>query len=310
MEMKFVKAWRQLKAVGQAANEAAAQASLAAYPSRPPQGFAAGFANVLADALAPRIAATAERRGGPLPGSDNAVADGSAWTESVAAGTAEIQARDQAFDVILLTTFAEQVFAAIAAVWTGADAGGVRPVMSDALWESLAAATGVRKGLGVYAALGQQQATARVTGLHAGTWYDSAQVTMDVRLDGNGQPLPSGMAPGMAEWDEEWLFQRSVQPGGDPMIRPRACPSCGAPTEVGDHDLCLHCRAPVPYLTAGWLVTRIVSHNPVYTMEHKALVDHLRANPDTLQQLPPGMIRLLPEDLRAEVTGIPPGSPL
>jgi hypothetical protein len=27
-----------------------------------------------------------------------------------------------------------------------------------------------------------------------------------------------------------------------------------------DHNLCLHCRAPVPYLTTGWLVTEIVSH--------------------------------------------------
>jgi hypothetical protein len=305
--MKFVKAWRQLKAVGQAANEAAAQAS--AGRSRQPQGFVAGFANVLADALAPRLAATAERRGGPLPGSDDAVADGSAWAGSVAAGAAEIQARDEAFDVTLLTTFGEQVFAAIAAVWAGADAGDVRPVMSDALWEPLTAATGVRKGLGVYAKLGQQQATARVIGLHAGAWYDSAQVTMDVRLGGNGEPLPPDMPPGMAEWDEEWLFQRSVRSGGNPMIRPQECPSCGAPTEVGDHDLCLHCRAPVPYLTAGWLVTGIASHNPLYAMRNKALVDDLRANPETLQQLPPGIIRVLPEDVQAEITGIPPGSP-
>jgi hypothetical protein len=303
--MKFIKAWRELKAVGQAANEAAGASGGPSYPS---QGFAAGLVNVLADALAPRIAATAERRGGPLPGSDGAVVDGSAWAEPLAAAAAEIQARDRAFDVTLLTSFAGQVFAAIAAVWAGADAGNVRPVMSDAVWEPLAAATGARGGMGMYAALGQQQATARVTGLHAGTWYDSAQVTMDVRLGGDGQPLPPDVPPGMARWDEQWLFQRSVQPGGGPMIRPPACPSCGAPTEIGAHDLCLHCRAPVPYLTAGWLVTGIVSRNPVYAMEHQALADHLRANPGTLQQLPPEMIRLLPEDLRAEVTGIPPGS--
>ena len=302
--MKFIKAWRQLKAVGQAANEAAAVAS--GGPSYPSQGFAAGLVNVLADALAPRIAATAERRGGPLPGSDSAVADGWAWAKPLAAHLAEIQARDPALDFTLLTSLAGQVFGAAAAASAGADAGNVRPVMSDAVWEPLAAATGVRGGLGMYAALGQQQATARVTGLHAGTWYDSAQVTMDVRL--GGQPLPPDVPPGMAGWGEEWLFQRSVPPGGDPMIRPPACPSCGAPTEIGDHGLCLHCRAPVPYLTAGWLVTGIVSRNPVYAMEHQALADQLRANPGILQQLPPEMIRLLPEDLRAEVTGIPPGA--
>lgn len=304
-KMKIIKAWRQLKAVGQAANEAAALAS--AGPSRQPQGFAASLANVLADALAPRITATAEHRGGPLPGSDGAVADGSAWAEPLATGTAEIQARDRAFDVSLLTSFAEQVFAAVAGVWAGADSGTVRAVMSDALWEPLAAATGVRGGLGMYAALGQQQATARVTGLHAGTWYDSAQVTMNVRLGERSQALPD-VPPGFAGWDEEWLFQRSVQPGGEPMIAPQACPSCGAPTETGPGGLCLHCRAPVPFLTAGWLVTGIVSGNPVFAMEHQELADHLRANPGIIQQLPPGMIRLLPEDLRAEVTGTPPGS--
>ena len=304
--MKFVKAWQQLKAVGQAANEAAAQAS--AGRSRPQRGFAAGLANVLADALGPRLAATAERRGGPLPGSDNAVADGSAWAGSVAAGAAEIQARDQAFDVALLTTFAEQVFAAITSVWAGTDAAGVRPVMSDALWEPLAAATGEHKVLGVYAKLGQLQATARVTGLHAGQWYDSAQVTMDVRYAGD-EPLPPDIPPGMAEWDEEWLFQRSVRPGGDPMIRPQECPSCGAPTEADEHGLCLHCRAPVPYLTAGWLVTGIVSHNPAFAMMHQQMADDLRADPEALRRLPPGIIRLLPEDVQAQITGIPPASP-
>jgi len=305
--MKFVKAWQQLKAVGQAANEAATQAS--AGRSRPQRGFAAGFANVLADALGPRLAATAERRGAPLPGSDDAVADGSAWAASVAAGAAGIQARDRAFDVALLTTFAGQVFAAIAPVWVGADAAGVRPVMSDALWEPLAAATAAHKGLGVYALLGKQQATARVTGLHAGQWYDSAQVTMDIRLGGDGEPLPPDVPPGMAEWGEEWLFQRSVRPGGDPMIRPQECPSCGAPAEVDEHGLCQHCRAAVPYLTAGWLVTGIVSHNPAFAMMHQQLADELRTNPEALQRLPPGMLRLLPEDVQAQITGIPPASP-
>ena len=44
--MKFIKAWRQLKAVGQAANEAAAVAPCG--PSYPSQGVAAGVVKVLA----------------------------------------------------------------------------------------------------------------------------------------------------------------------------------------------------------------------------------------------------------------------
>jgi hypothetical protein len=295
--MGIVRTWRRLKvlkAVGQAANQAARDAP---GPVRPSRGMTAGFINVIADALAPRLAATAERRGGPLPGGDAAVVDGSAWTQPVGVGTAQLRARDQAFDPTLLESFAGQVFAAVIAVWAGADAGSVRPVMSDGLWEPLAAVTGVRSGRDEFARLSGQRAPARLAGLHAGAWYDSALVIMRVRLDFGGEVPPPGMPPEMTEWDEDWLFQRSVRPGGDPMIRPPACSSCGAPTRVDEHGFCLHCRAPVPYLTAGWLVTGIVSHHPAYAMARKHMVEGLRANPEALQSLSPEVIRLLPPGL-------------
>jgi hypothetical protein len=307
--MGIIKAWRQLKvlkAVGQAANEAAAQDS--PVPSRPSQGMAAGFFNVMADALAPWMAAMAERRGGPLPGSDRAVIDGSAWTGSVAVGAAAVQARDAAFDSGLLAAFAEQVFAATVAVWAGADAGSIRPVMSDALWAPLAAATGVGKGPDRFAQPGHQRATARLAGLHAGAWYDSARVAMHVTLVGHEQQLPAPLPPEMAEWDEEWLFQRSARPGGDPMIRPLACPSCGAPTKADDQDLCLHCREPVPYLTTGWLVTEIVSRHPAHAQARERMAASLRANPEAIARVPPSMRGLIPPDRQAG-SGLPPDSP-
>jgi hypothetical protein len=257
----IAKGWRHLRALKAIVHAANESASGSQGSSRPAQGMVAGLANVMADALAPLMAATAEQRGGPLPGSDPAVLNGSAWSQPVAAQAAKLQARDAAFDLRLLTRFAEQVVAAVVAVWTGADAGTVRPVMSDALWEPLAGAT--MMGGRPDAPLGQQRPAAHLAGLHTGTWYDSAQIIVHVTLSG---PLPAGMPVEMTEWDEDWLFQRSIRPGGDPMIRPQSCPACGAPARTGDQDLCPNCRAPVPYLTTGWLVTQIVSHHPAYAL--------------------------------------------
>jgi hypothetical protein len=145
--MGIIRTWRKLRvlqAATEAANESAAQGPGGSSPQQ--QGMFAGIANV-ADVLAPRAAALAERRGGPLPGSDGAVIDGTAWAQSIADQTAKLQARDAAFDAGLLTAFAEQVFRAVVAVWAGADAGSVRPVMSDTLWEPLAGATARDLGL-------------------------------------------------------------------------------------------------------------------------------------------------------------------
>jgi hypothetical protein len=292
--MGIARTWRQLralKAAGQAANEAAAPDT----SGQQPQGMMAGLINVMADAMAPRMAASAERRGAPLPGSDTAVIDGSAWTHPVADATAIMRARDSAFDTDLLARFAEQVFTAIVAVWTGADAGSVRPVMSDGLWEPLAGATGALPGGSPWTRLGHQHPTVVLTGLHAGTWYDSARFTIHVALIGD--QIPPAMPPEMRQWDEDWLFQRSVQPGGDPMIRPPACPACGAPNRTDEADLCLHCRAPVPYLTTGWLVTEIFSHHPGYAIARENLAKAVRANPELVGRVPPHMRPLLPPNL-------------
>jgi hypothetical protein len=313
--MGIARTWRSLKAlkaVGQAANEAAARNTPGGTPQR---GFAAGFANVLTEAMAPRMAATAERRGGPLPGSDAAVVDRSAWARPVADGAAALRTRDAAFDPGLLETFAGQVFGAVVAVWAGGDAASVRPVFSDTLWEPLAAATGMGMHRD-FMLLRCQQVTPELTGLHAGAWYDSALVVMHVRLDFASQALPADLASKlpaempaeMQQWDEDWLFQRSAQPGGDPMIRPAACPTCGAPTRVDQAGVCTHCRVPEPFLTSGWLVTGIVSHHPSHARTRQALAEQLRADPTLAQRIPPQWTHLLsPERTGDDLQGPRPG---
>jgi hypothetical protein len=271
------------------------------------RGFMAGFVNIIADMQAPGMTAMAERRGQPLPGSDAAIVSGSAWTQPTTSGAAAVRARDAAFDPMLLEQFAGQVFAAVVTVWAGADAGSVRPVLSDALWEPLAATTGLRKGQ-INQVAAMQRASAGLTGLHAGAWYDSAMVTMHAHLDVGGE-VPPDMPAEMTQWNEDWLFQRSVRPGGDPMIRPEACPGCGAPTQVDGADLCVHCRAPVPFLTTGWLATQIVSHHPIYAMGRQQLAGEMLADPERFQNMPPAMRRLLPPGLLDDPpAGSPPGA--
>jgi len=154
-----------------------------------------------------------------------------------------------------------------------------------------------------FAAIGQVKASARLAGLHAGTWYDSALVIMGVSVDLAGRPAPPTMPPEMQAWDEDWLFQRSARPGGDPMIRPPTCPACGAPTAVDEAGRCSHCRVPVPVLTTGWLATRIVSHHPGYALMRARMAEDLGANPDVLANMSPVMRKLLPPGVADGVTG-------
>jgi hypothetical protein len=295
--MGLFKSWKQLKAVGRAANEAASTGDRQ-HGGHQHEGFLTAFANVMVQALGPQLAATAATRGSPLAGSEQPVVDGSAWSGPLDAAVTAVRARDGAFAPDALVDFADQVFGAVVSVWAGASAGTVRPVLSDDLWEPLAAATGTGTHVAAARFLGQENGAGQLSGLHAGDWYDSAQLTFRVTL--NPQALPPNVPPDTAEWQEEWLFQRSVRPGGDPMAKPQTCPSCGAPTDTDEQDACVHCHQVVPYLTTGWLVAHIVSHNPVQAMMHDRMAEQLREHPETLQQIPPSMLRLLPPDLQAE----------
>jgi hypothetical protein len=62
--------------------------------------------------------------------------------------------------------------------------GAIRPVVSDALWGPLAASTGTRNHPNEHARLSQQRGVARLTGLHAGSWYDSARMALYVSTCG------------------------------------------------------------------------------------------------------------------------------
>jgi hypothetical protein len=299
--MGLLKAWKEAKAL------AASGAPSATAGNPPPgqrhapphgaSGMMAGFMGVMMKVMAPLLMCEAPNRGDPLPGSEPGLLDG----EDPAArdaGIAAIKARDSAFDPQTLTTFANQVYAAVGAAWSRGDAATVRPVLADALWDPMGAAitSGMASGIGML--FGLMQGHASLTGVWSGPSYDSARFSMAVHIEVPPGDLPPGFTP---DWTEDWLFQRSVRPGSAPMQPAASCPSCGAPTETDETGLCLHCREPIPVLTSGWLVTAVRSHNPMVDMFFAKLVGEMRQNPAALSQIPDELIRLLPVDVVTEL---------
>ncbi len=263
-------------------------------------GMMAGLAASMMQMAAPMLMAMAPQRGNPLPGTEPGALE-SQDAAALQAAISAVQARDSAFDPTVLTKFAEQLFDAVASCWGTGDPGGVRSLLSDDIWNPFGAAlsSGMAAGLGTV--LSHQQGHATLTGLRAGAAYDSALFNIAVDVV-DVPPDPSGKIPPEAyHWPEEWLLQRSVLPGGEPMIVADHCPSCGAPTETDATGHCTHCHQPVPMHTSGWLVTAIRAHNPTVEQEMKQMIDGARENPQMMQMVPDEMIRLFPRDVVASI---------
>ncbi|HVM67342.1 MAG TPA: hypothetical protein VMU14_20900 [Acidimicrobiales bacterium] len=298
--MGLIKTWKAAKALGNAAGT-----GTSAQPRQQrATGMARGFAAVMGQMAAPLVAACGPNRGAPLPGTEPEVlvAVSSGAVGAVDEGVAAVRARDAAFDPSVLATFAGQVFAAIASVWGSGDPGQVRALMSDDLWEPLAASLTSGLGAALGTILAHLAAEPTLRNVWAGSAYDSAHVGLAVRVDLPPEQLAE--VPGeFTHWGEDWLLQRSVVPGDAPMAQPETCPSCGAPTVLDPDGCCAHCRQPVPVVTAGWLVTCIRAHNPAVDLMQAKIVADIQQNPQVLAMMPDELVRALPADV---VTGVDP----
>jgi hypothetical protein len=299
--MGLIKAWKAAKALaGSAEPNTASQPR----PQRP-HGMVAGFAAVMGQMAAPLVTAYAPERGAPLPATEPevlAAMDNGATGASGAldAGVAAVRARDAAFDPAVLASFAGQVFAAVASAWGTGDASPVRPLMSDALWEPMAASLGLGIGSGLGMILAHLAAEPTVRNVWAGSAYDSAHVGFAVRVNLPEEQLQEVPAE-FTHWGEDWLLQRSVVEGDAPMAPPAACPSCGAPTAIDADGCCTHCHQPVPVLTAGWLVTCIRAHNPAVELMRAKMATDIQEKPELLAMMPDELVRALPADVVARV---------
>ena len=302
--MGLLKAWKGLKAVAASGLPTDTGSRPPGTPRqqqapRGPAGMMAGFGGVMLKMMSPLLICEAPERGDPLPATEPGVL-GPQDPAALDAGIAAIRARDAAFDPQALSTFSDQVFGAVSAAWGANDAASVRSVLADSLWNPMAAAItgGAAGGMGMIFAMMQPRST--LAGVWAGPCYDTARFTIAVHVDvpPDAGPMPAGMTP---DWNEDWLYQRSITPGGAPMQLVESCPSCGAPTATDDTGLCSHCRQPIPILTAGWLLTCVRSHNPLVIMMLDKMVDQLRANPSEMAMIPDELVRVLPFDVVHEL---------
>ncbi len=285
--------------VMQRAQEAARQPQRQPQPRQQPHGMVAGFAGAMVKLMGPMLMVQAPERGDPLPASDPGVL-GPQDTGATQAAAAAIRARDAAFDTEALTTFADQVFAAYCSVWGTGEVSPIRALLADDLWNPLAAAMGTGMTAGVGMIYGNQKGQATLAGLWADEAYDSARFSFAVSVDvPPGQAVPPEILA--TSWTEDWLLQRSVTPGGEPMASPEHCPSCGAPTSTDASGRCTHCSRPVPALTSGWLVTCVRSHNPTVLAYRDQMVEQLRQNPSELAMLSDELVKLLPRDAVAQI---------
>jgi len=290
--MGLFKAWKGAKAV-------IASGTADGHAPHSANGMFAGFAGVIMKMMGPLMAAESPERGDPLPGTEAGVLDPQD-PQAMQAGIAAVTARDAAFDTGLLTSFADQVFAAVSAAWGSGDAASARPVLADALWEPLAAAvmTGMTSGPGPI--LSRQVGHSTLAGVWAGPLYDSARFSVAVSVDLPNDPAHPA-PPGSTAWNEDWLFQRSVTPGARTMSAAETCPSCGAPASTDAEGACTHCHQPIPVLTTGWLLTCIRAHNPTVEAFRDQMVAFARENPDHVALMPDEALRLLPAQLVAEI---------
>jgi hypothetical protein len=301
--MGLIKAWKAAKALADGAAPKTASSTTASQPRQQrPHGMVAGLAAVMGQMTAPLVAAYAPERGAPLPATEPEVlqAVNSGATGALDAGIAAVRARDAAFDATVLESFSGQVFAAIASVWGTGDAGAVRPLMSDALWEPMAASVTSGIGAGLGGILAHLAAEPTLRNVWAGSAYDSAHVGFAVRVDLPPEQLQEAPAE-FTHWSEDWLLQRSVVPGDAPVAPPASCPSCGAPTALDPDGCCSHCRQPIPVLTAGWLVTCIRAHNPLVELMRAKMAADIEQKPELLAMMPDELVRALPVDVVARV---------
>ncbi|HEX6523170.1 MAG TPA: hypothetical protein VF070_24710 [Streptosporangiaceae bacterium] len=300
--MGLFKAWKEVKAAASAAipSVPANTTGTTGVPQRGAGRTMAGLAATMMQMMAPMLMAMAPERGKPLPGTEPGVLEPED-PASLQAGIAALQARDSAFDPQVLTTFAEQLFGAVASCWGTGDPAGVRALLSDEIWNPFGGALGSGMAAGLGTILAHQQARATLVGTSAGEAYDSALFSLAVDIVGVPHDPNGKIPPESYHWPEEWLLQRSVLAGGDPMIVVDRCPSCGAPTTTDSAGRCTHCHQYVPVRTSGWLVTAIRAHNPTVEKEMTQMVDQARQNPEMLQMVPDEMLRLFPRDTVASI---------
>jgi hypothetical protein len=205
------------------------------------------------EARGPMLTGTTEEVGTDLP---------TVVAPDVKAQLETLQREDPSFTWPAFIARVERTFAAFHASWSAQDLSGVRPYLTDNLYELQ------RYWVSAYQQQRLRNVTegARIVTVHLARvtrdrWFHAITVRvyascLDYTTDANGA-IVGGNRQKPRDYSEYWTFVRGVGTKGTPRSD-GACPSCGAPlTGVNMAGKCGACGAKVTAGEFDWVLSRI-----------------------------------------------------
>lgn len=172
-----------------------------------------------------------------------------------------ISQKDPALSWPAFTARVELIFNAFQAAWSSQDLRGVRPYLSDNLFQTQL------YWIDTYTKAGLRNITenARIVTIHlarvvSDSYYDAITVRvfatgLDYTLDARGDVV-GGSRSREREYSEYWTLIRGSDRTGAPRTDP-VCPNCGASLRINMTGHCEYCRAKVTAGDFDWVLSRI-----------------------------------------------------
>lgn len=172
-----------------------------------------------------------------------------------------LQQRDPGFSLDNFMRRLYLVFGEFQKAWTARDLAGMRPFLSDNLFQTQV------YWVNAYRTQRLRNITenARITGvepvkLTTDAWFDSLTVRvfatgLDYTMEESGR-LVSGSRTMERAYSEYWTFVRAAGKAGAARAD-LSCPRCGAPLDINMAGVCAHCTARVTSGEFDWVLSRI-----------------------------------------------------
>lgn len=180
----------------------------------------------------------------------------------VKAKLAALTTKDPAFTWLAFSNRVTTVFSRFHEAWTAQALEGVRPYLSDNLFETQ------RYWVDTYKAAGLRNVTESpaIAAIHlcritSDKYFDAVTVRVyascvDYTIDGSGDVV-GGSKRAVRQYSEYWTFIRGVDRVGAPKADD-GCPNCGGPiADINMAGICRHCQAKVTTGQFDWVLSRI-----------------------------------------------------
>jgi len=209
---------------------------------------------------------------------------------NAAAWAANLRTSDPAFDENAFYARAQLAFDKIQQAWCGQNLTGVRPFISDAVYERFSLQIAEQRDEGYHDHMeGLQVLDLRMAEIESDGIYDEIAVriravSVDYRMSiATGQRISGAAAP--EEFIEIWTFLRrqGAQTKSGPGLIEGNCPNCGAAIEMNQSAVCDHCKALLRSGQYDWVLTEITQQSEWNGVRHRQIpgVEDLRSrDPD------------------------------